>query len=42
MELFTNAYEVIDHFGDRKSDFYYLAKSEKIVIKYVFLLKLEK
>ena len=29
LELFTNAYEVIDHFGDRKSDFYYLAKNEK-------------
>ena len=34
--------EVTDNFIDRKSDFFYLAKNEKIVIIYVFLLKLGK
>ena len=42
LELFTNTYEVTDDFGVRKSDFFYLSKNEKIVIIYVFLLKLGK
>ena len=41
-EQFTNTYEVTDDFGVRKSDFFYLSKNEKIVIIYVFLLKLGK
>ena len=32
MEQFTNTYEVTDHFGVRKSDFFYLVENEKIVI----------
>ena len=42
LELFTNTYEVTDDFGVRKSDFFCLSKNEKIVIIYVFLLKLGK
>ena len=29
---FTNTYEVTDHFGVRKIDFFYLVENEKIVI----------
>ena len=32
LELFTNTYEVTDHFGVRKSDYFYLVENEKIVI----------
>ena len=39
---FTDTYKVADKFVDRKSDFFYLAKNEKIVIIHVFLLKLGK
>ena len=42
MAEFTNTYEVGDNSVDRKSDFFYLSKNEKIVIIYVFLLKLGK
>ena len=31
LHVFTNTYEVTDHFGDRKSNFFYLAQNEKML-----------
>ena len=42
LELFTNTYEVTDHFSVRKSDFLYLVENEKIVITYVFTSEIRK
>ena len=39
---FMNTYEVADNFVDRKSDFFYLAGNEKIVIIYVFTSEIRK
>ena len=39
---FTNTYEVTNQFADRKSDFFSLAKNEKIVITYVFTSEIRK
>ena len=41
-EKFTNTYVVTDNFIHRKSDFFSLAKNEKIVITYVFTSEIRK
>ena len=42
LEQFTNTYVVRDNFIGRKSDFFFLAKNEKIVIIYVFTSEIRK
>ena len=41
-EQFTNTYVVTDNFIHRKSDFFSLAKNERIVITYVFTSEIRK